>query len=37
MSLSEHTVHRHVSNVLAKLGVRSRASAVASAARLGVL
>ena len=35
--LSEHTVHRHIANVLAKLGVSSRAAAVAQAARLDVL
>ena len=35
--LSEHTVHRHVANVLAKLGVSSRTAAVAQAARLGIL
>ena len=35
--LSEHTVHRHVSNVLGKLGVSSRAAAVAEAARLDLL
>ena len=34
--LSEHTVHRHVANVLAKLGVSSRTAAVAQAARLGL-
>jgi DNA-binding NarL/FixJ family response regulator len=32
--LSEHTVHRHVANILAKLRVSSRASAVAQAAKL---
>jgi ATP/maltotriose-dependent transcriptional regulator MalT len=32
-----HTVHRHVSNVLGKLGVSSRAAAVAQAAQLGLL
>jgi ATP/maltotriose-dependent transcriptional regulator MalT len=32
--LSEHTVHRHISNVLGKLGVSSRTAAVAEAARL---
>jgi LuxR family maltose regulon positive regulatory protein len=37
VSLSEHTIHRHVSNVLTKLAVRSRAAAVASAARQGIL
>jgi len=35
--LSEHTVHRHVANVLGKLGVSSRSAAVAEAARLDVL
>ncbi|MGH3146477.1 MAG: response regulator transcription factor [Rubrobacter sp.] len=35
--LSEHTVHRHVANVLGKLGVSSRAAAVAEAARLNLL
>ncbi len=32
--LSEHTVHRHVANIFTKLGVTSRAAAVAQAARL---
>jgi DNA-binding NarL/FixJ family response regulator len=27
--LSEHTVHRHVANIMAKLGVRTRAAAAA--------
>lgn len=31
--LSEHTVHRHVANILAKLGCRSRSAAVAEALR----
>ena len=35
--LSEHTVHRHVANVPGKLGVSSRAAAVAQAGRLGML
>jgi LuxR family transcriptional regulator, maltose regulon positive regulatory protein len=35
--LSRHTVHRHVSNVYAKLGCSSRAAAVARATELGVL
>jgi ATP/maltotriose-dependent transcriptional regulator MalT len=35
--LSEHTVHRHISNVLGKLGVSSRTAAVAEAARLDLL
>ncbi len=35
--LSEHTVHRHVANVLAKLGCRSRSAAVAEALRKNLL
>jgi DNA-binding NarL/FixJ family response regulator len=35
--LSEHTVHRHVANILTKLSVSSRAAAVAQAARRGIL
>ena len=35
--ISEHTVHRHVANTLAKLDVPSRSAAVAQAARLGLL
>lgn len=35
--LSDHTVHRHVNNALAKLGVSSRAAAVAQAASEGLL
>jgi DNA-binding NarL/FixJ family response regulator len=35
--ISEHTVHRHVANTLAKLEVSSRSAAVAQAARLGLL
>ena len=35
--LSPHTVHRHVSNILAKLGESSRASATARATRQGLL
>jgi ATP/maltotriose-dependent transcriptional regulator MalT len=35
--ISEHTVHRHVANTLAKLDVPSRSAAVAHAARLGLL
>ena len=35
--LSEHTVHRHVANVLRKLGQSSRAAAAASATRAGLI
>lgn len=35
--ISEHTVHRHVANTLAKLDVPSRSAAVAQAAKLGLL
>ncbi|HEX6234783.1 MAG TPA: LuxR C-terminal-related transcriptional regulator [Jiangellaceae bacterium] len=35
--LSEHTVHRHISNVLTKLGCPTRAAAVARAATAGLL
>ena len=35
--VSPHTVHRHVANIRHKLGSRSRAAAVAEAARLGLL
>lgn len=35
--LSEHTVHRHVANILAKLGCRSRSAAVAEALRKDLL
>jgi len=35
--ISEHTVHRHVANVLGKLGTSSRTAAVAQAARLDLL
>lgn len=37
LSLSEHTVHRHVSNILRKLGAGSRSAAVAQAVRSGWL
>lgn len=35
--ISSHTVHRHVANLRGKLGVSSRAAAVATATRLGLL
>lgn len=35
--ISEHTVHRHIANVLAKLDVSSRSAAVARAIKQGVL
>ncbi len=35
--LSPHTVHRHVANIRTKLGVASRAAAVADATRRGLL
>jgi LuxR family maltose regulon positive regulatory protein len=37
LSLSEHTVHRHVANIFHKLSVSSRAAAVAQAARRDLL
>jgi len=37
LGLSEHTVHRHIANVLNKLDVPSRAAAVAQAAQHGLL
>jgi DNA-binding NarL/FixJ family response regulator len=37
LGLSEHTVHRHISNVLNKLDVPSRTAAVAQAAQRGLL
>ena len=33
LTRSEHTVHRHVANILAQLGVRTRAQAVAMLVR----
>jgi pimeloyl-ACP methyl ester carboxylesterase/DNA-binding CsgD family transcriptional regulator len=35
--LSEHTVHRHVANILGKLSLSSRAAAAAHATRLGLI
>jgi ATP/maltotriose-dependent transcriptional regulator MalT len=37
LKLSEHTIHRHVGNILTKTGLPSRAAAVAQAARSGLL
>lgn len=37
LSLSEHTVHRHVTNILRKLDLPSRTAAAARAVRLGLL
>ncbi len=37
LSLSEHTVKRHVANLLTRLGLKSRAAAAAQAAKLGLL
>jgi LuxR family maltose regulon positive regulatory protein len=35
--VSDHTVHRHLANILNKMNVNTRAAAVAHAARLGFL
>jgi len=37
LHLSEHTVARHMQNILAKLGVSSRAAATSSALKQGLL
>lgn len=37
LHLSEHTVHRHISNILTKLDLPTRAAAAAAAARQGVV
>jgi DNA-binding NarL/FixJ family response regulator len=37
LRLSEHTVHRHIANILNKLGVPSRAAAVARASQANLL
>jgi ATP/maltotriose-dependent transcriptional regulator MalT len=35
--VSEHTIHRHLANIFSKLGVSSRAAAVAQGVRRGIL
>ena len=37
LSVSEHTIHRHIANIFNKLSVSSRAAAVAQGARRGLL
>jgi len=37
LALSEHTVKRHVANLLSRLGLKTRAAAAAQAAKLGLL
>ncbi|HEY7637782.1 MAG TPA: LuxR C-terminal-related transcriptional regulator [Gemmatimonadales bacterium] len=37
LGLSEHTIHRHITNVLTKTGLPSRTAAVAHAARKGLI
>ena len=37
LQLSAHTVHRHLSNIMTKLDVSSRAAAVARDSKLGLL
>ena len=37
LHLSEHTIHRHVGNILTKTGLPSRAAAVAQATRSGLI
>ena len=37
LRLSDHTIKRHVANLLTKLGLSSRAAAAAYAARQGLL
>ena len=37
LTLSEHTVHRHVANILVKLRLSSRAAAAAFATKHGLI
>jgi DNA-binding NarL/FixJ family response regulator len=37
LALSKHTVHRHLANILRKLGLSSRAAAAACGVRTGVV
>jgi len=37
LELSEHTIHRHITNILTKTGLPSRTAAVAHAAKQGLL
>ena len=37
LGISEHTVKTHVASIFSKLGISSRAEAVVSAARLGLV
>jgi DNA-binding NarL/FixJ family response regulator len=37
LALSEHTVHRHMANILRKLGLSSRAAAAAWGTRAGLV